>query len=273
MDNFIYSALLYEIYKEVLFITYHYQEERITFNMIKEEDYLLLARSKNLYAFARKIELNEELREKIDPDFYTIIASRVYDKEKVRYLIDYLNEYTDIYLDYMHKLIDKISNVANVKMIDMGLRGEYPLYMKIEETKLTIRRVVLNTNASLYFDKKTSKFGFRVTYVDYDVPLKDYSYNGINLKEKTKKEIIDIMDSSINVNLSHSNFYDTSYLQYKDDVNDYSDGEISMFLEKFAKQDGVKEAMKVSFRNALIGLAFFLLIMGIFFIYKYFIKG
>lgn len=274
MDKFIFSSLLYEVYKEILFITYNYQKERIEPYEIKEDDYKALEKSKALYSFSNRFSmLNEDFGSYLDSRFLETLINRQYDKESVTYMIEYMNDYVDYYLDYMHKVIDRIALVSDVKERSNGLKGEYPLYLKIEEKMLIIKRLILNTNAGTYLDKKTKRFGFKVTYVEYNVPINNYSFNGKDLRGMKKDEIIKMMDNSVKVNMQNSTFYDTDYLLYKDNPDDYSDGEISLFLDKRYKQDSVKVAMKASLKSALISFLIFTAIIAMVLIYKYVIKG
>lgn len=276
MDKIIFSALLYEAYQEILFITYNYQKELISDAEIRkmtDSDFEALGKSKVLYSFYnRYLELQKEgMDEYIDNDFMSILESRKYDAKRLTYMISYLNEYASIYVDYFHKFTDKIAEVMDIKMNELGLKGEYPLYIKIESSKAILKRAVITSNASLYLENKTKHFGFKITYIDYDVPLKDYSFNGIDLREKTKKEIIDIMDSSVKVNMQHAEYFDTEIIEYRPEL-DYTTGEISLMLDKKRKQSGVKEAMKSALKGALISFLIFAAFVTVFLIFKYLIK-
>ena len=278
MDKFIFSSLIYEVYKEILFITYNYQKEKLEYSdlkKLKESDYEALDKSKALYLFHdRFLSLSDEIGEYIDSSFLDSLEKRKYDFNTLKEMTEYMNPYVDYYLSYMHKLIDMIGDTLDIKRSESGYKGPYPLYIKIEEKRALLERVVINTNAQTYLDSKTKKFGFKLTFIEYDVPLNNYSYNSKDLRNLTKKEILDIMDNSVNVSLEHSNYYDTEILEYKtkDEMPDYSLGELSLFVDKRAKQSTVKQALKQSFKTALISFLFFIALIAIFVIFKYVIR-
>ena len=273
-----FSALLYESSREILFVTYNYQKEKLEYSdlkKLKDEDYDALDKSKALFSFYEKyISHSKDMAEYLDYDFLEALKRRKYDFNTLNSMIEYMNPYADYYISYMHELIDKIADVLDIKRRENNFKGPYPLYIKIEENKALLERAILNTNASTYLDSKTTKFGFKMTFVEYDVPLKNYSYNGVDLRNLSKKEIIDIMDSSVNISLQHSNYYDTDILEYKeiDSKPDYSPGELSLFLDKRVKQSSIKQAMKQSFKSALISFGIFLAIIIVFVLFKYVFK-
>lgn len=275
MDKFIFSALLYESYREILFITYNYQKEKLDYSdlkKLKDNDYEALDKSKVLYSFyERYINMRNELGEYLNADFLEHLRIRRYDYNTLKDMIDYMNPYVDYYTSYMHSLIDKIAEVLDIKRNEANYKGPYPLYIKIEENRALLERAVINTNAQSYLDGKTKKFGFKMTFIEYDVPLDNYSFNGHDLRELSKKEIIDIMDNSVNVSLEHSNYYDTELLEYKtlDEKPDYSLGELSLFVDKRAKQSSIKQALKQSFKTALISFGIFLVVIIVFVLFKY----
>lgn len=279
MDKFIFSALLYESYREILFITYNYQKEKLEYSDLKklrDNDYEALDKSKALYSFyERYSSMASELGEYLDADFLEHLRIRRYDFNALKDMIDYMNPYVDYYTSYMHNLIDMIAEVLDIKRNEAHYKGPYPLYIKIEENRALLERAVINTNAQSLLDGKTKKFGFKMTFIEYDVPLHNYSYNGHDLRELSKKEIIDIMDNSVNVSLEHSNYYDTELLEYKtlDEKPDYSLGELSLFVDKKAKQSSVKQALKQSFKTALISFGIFMVVIIVFVLFKYVFRG
>lgn len=273
MDKFIFSALLYEVYREILYITYNYDKEKLTQKDVKkitDKDLEEMKKSKVLSAFYNKlISFKGETIAYLDDDFLKILETKDYTIENFSLMIRYLDEFADYYLDHLHKLIDKIGDVLDVKNHADGFKGEYPLYIKINENSCELKRAVLNTNAKEYLDKSTKKFGFKVTFITYNVPLKDYSFNGVDLRDKTKKEITQLLDSSMNVNLKYTDYFETQLLEYKEDITQYSDGELSLFLDKLSKGESTKVALKSAFKGALISFLFFLVIIALFLIYRY----
>ena len=276
MDKFIFSALLYEVYREILYITYNYDKEKLTQKELKkitDKDLEELKKSKVLSSFYNKfISLKGETIAYLDDDFLRILETKDYTMDNFSLVIRYLDEFADYYLNIIHKVIDRIGDVLDVKNHADGFKGEYPLYIKINEKSCELKRAVLNTNAKDYLDKATKKFGFKVTFITYNVPLENYSFNGIDLREKNKKEITKLLDSSMNVNLKYTDYFETQLLEYKEDIESYSDGELSLFLDKLTKGESTKVALKGAFKSALISFAFFLVIVALFLIYKYVIK-
>ncbi len=276
MDKFIFSAILYEFYREILYITYNYDKEKLTQKDVKkitDKDLEEMKKSKVLSSFYNKLlSFKGETIAYLDDDFLRIIETKDYTIENFSLMIRYLDEFADYYLDHIHKLIDKIGDVLDVKTRSDGFKGEYPLYIRINESSCELKRAVLSTNAKDYLDKNTKKFGFKVTFITYNVPLKNYSFNGVDLREKNKKEITKLLDSSMNVNLKYTNYFETQLLEYKDDVERYSDGELSLFLDKLTKGESTKVALKGAFKSALISFLFFLVIVALILISRYVIK-
>jgi len=276
MDKFLFASLLEEVYREILYITYHYQEEMIGEKEIKalgSSDFNNLSKSKvlfNYYDLFSTLDENDSVY--VEKDFLDILRSKNYDKDNTIKLINYLNPYVELYIDKMHEMIDIVSDVLDIKMKEDSYKGEYPIYIKIEKDKASIIRAILSTNASQYLNKETKKFGFKVTYVEYKIPLKEYSYNGIDLREKDKKEIIDIMDSSVKVNLNNAQYDETNILEYKTDGDHlkYQKGEISQFLDKKkTTYNGIKSVMKDSLKRSLITLGILALVTILILIFKY----
>ena len=278
MEPTILASLLYETYREILYITCHYQEEFLTDKEVAElslADYKNLAKSKVLKEYAKEFaDFGSDMADSISGDFIGILSDGNYNEETMRILIAYLNPFKDRYLAMMHEMIDKIADVLDIKMKERGYQGSYPVYIKIEENKAIIERAILSTNAGTYLAKKTRTFGFKVTYVVYNIPLKAYTYNGVDLRGKEVKEIVDAMDASVKVSLENAEYYDTDILPFalKEGKLPYSLGELSIYLDKRASTGGVKSALKESFKRTIWSFLAIIVLTIVFLIIKYFIK-
>jgi len=279
MYKYLYSALLNEAYREILYITCHYQDEILSLSAIKdldETDYNNLEKSKALKNYGILLtSFGPEISPYVTEEFLEILDKQIYNEDTFTTLITYMNPYIELYNSMMHSMIDDVSSVIDIKMNALGKKGTYPLYVKIEEKKAIIERAILSTNAGTYLDKKTKIFGFRVTFIEYNVPLQNYTYSGVDLREKKREEIIAIMDNSVKVNLQHANYYETGVLPYKetDGIPSYSEGEISLFLDKKSETyGGIKYAFKESFKRTGWSFLVVIAVIIIFILIKYVFK-
>ena len=280
MNKFLFSAILEEVYREILYLTYNYQKEMIgdsEVNKFNNTDFTNLKKSKILSKISDDLEfvkLDEGFY--FDQEFVRILKEKDYTDKTCHYLIRYLNPYVEYYINEMHKRIDQVALVLDSKYKSDGYKGEYPLYLKVEEKKCIIYRAVLSTTAGQYLSRESNKFGLKLTYMEYDVPLKDYKFSKIDLREKEKDEIIKLMDSSIKVDLNHCKYYDTTILEVetdKDELKKYSDAEISLWAsKKELSYGGVKSMLKSSLKRTLFSLLILVFITVLILVMKYFIK-
>ncbi len=278
MNKFLFSSLINEIYQEILYLTYNYQKEKITAKEIRvlgTKEYDDLKKSKNLKLMTdRIISLRPDGIYTLDDEFLNILERADYDKESLTYIVEYMNPFIDYYREMMGKIEKTISETLDIKLKSEGYEGEYPVYIKLEENMCTIERAILLTNAREYLSKETKKFGYKVSYVDYEVPLKEYSFNGKDLRGLDKKEIFKIMDNSIKVNLNDSKYYISTLKEIdidNEEIELLSLGESSLWLNKRdMTYDGIKTVMKKSMKSTLFTLLILIIFTAIIIFIKYF---
>lgn len=256
MKKFIASAFAEEIYREILYITYHYQEEMIGKKEVlklNDDDYKNLTKSKVLKNLYQDLAVfnDDSITSYLPSNVLLILEKSEYDEKNVLILIEELNPLISYYNKVLHRYIDDIAFVLDTKMKEKEYQGSYPLYLKILENSLSLERAVLSTTARSYLSKTTNYFGLKVTYVDYDIKLENYCYNGKDLREMERKEIVNYLDGSVQVNLEHAKYYETDIYPLKTEtVMPLNTGEISIFLERRNKTyDGIKSVMKHSFKR------------------------
>ena len=281
MNKFLFSAILEVYYREFLYVTYNYNKDTIgvkEINLMADKEFTDLKKSKPLDRIVSEI-LEYDLSDTefhFDIEFLNIIKEKNYNKNTVSYIIDYLNTYIDYYNKVIHTLIDNVSETLDLKRSSEGYKGTYPLYIKISENNCLIERAVLSTNARNILAKETNKFTYKITFVDYDVPLKDYSYKGQNLKKLSRDEIVSLMNDSIKVNLSYAKYFETSSIEIEVDNNEIvkkNIGELSLLLDKKNETySGIKSVAKDSLKRALIYFLVLAAITAIIFLIKYFNK-
>ena len=262
MNKFIISSIIQEIYSEILFVTYNYQKEIITEKEVSKfdnSDFVALSKSKFLSNYSKELPILDQKGEyNFDPEFLSILDGRAYDKEKCLYLIRYMNPYVEHYNNTVHEIIDKISFITDLNFKGEGFKGNYPLYVKVEENKLKMERLILSFNTRDFILRTTKKLKYKITFMEYDVPLNDYKYSNIDFKDKEVKEIISILDSSMKINLSHVKYYDTKYLDVLSEFGDItipSEADISLWLKTRIKADGnIKNAIRTSLKRTFFTL-------------------
>lgn len=275
MEKFIAASLIEEVYREILYVTYHYQEEMIgekEVKALKDDDYLNLKNSKILPQFFQSFTRlkDDSVMSYIPYEFLKILEEKTYDYESVSYLIDFMNPFVSYYYSLMHGYIDDIIEVLDIKMREKNFKGSYPLYMTVEEKRLFLERAILSTNAKAYLDGTTKIFGLKLTYIDYDIKLENYSYNGIDLRNLKREEILNIMDSSVRINLNNAKYFESELFELKDDER-LKSGEVSFFLDKKVQTySGVKDAIKGTLKRTLITFLILGAVTALILIIKYY---
>ena len=284
MNKFLFSAIIEEVNQEILYTTFNYQKEKMGSAEIKklgDDDFKNLSKSKPLFKMASFLldleSKNQDSKYSFDSEFLKILDSREYDLEKTKYLIDYMEPYIEYYHRMMHKLIDNISETLDLKEQADGFKGTFPLYLKLTEKSCLLERAIVSTNAKDYLYGGAKSFSYKVTFMDYDVPLKEpYTFNGIDLREKKIKEIVEILDKSIKVNLNNCKYFDTDSVQIdteKEELTLMNKGEGSLWLKKRqVTYSGIKTALKDSLKRTLFTLLIIIVITTLIFLFKYFIK-
>lgn len=275
MKKFLFSSILQEIYREILFITYHYNDEYLSIkdiNKLGDKDFSNLKKSKQLSKYYLEISTLDTSPFIIDYKVLDILRNANYNKNTLTYLVEYINPYLKFYYDTMKSIIDKVSEVADIKMKSKGYDGDYPLYIMIKEKEAIITRAIIGTNTMSYINKETTKFGFKITFLEYKVKLIDYKYNDIDLRNKTKEEIYKIMDDSLKVNLNNTIYYDTSIFEFdidEDEIINLDKAKLSLFLDKKnITYSGLKDGLKLGLKRGLISLIIIIVITILFLIFK-----
>lgn len=283
MNKFLFSAILEEVNQEILYTTFNYQKEKMGPKEVKnlgEDDFKNLSKSKPLFKMASFLMEHEskitDSKYHFDSRFIEIMDKQEYDLEKVKYIIDYLDPYIDYYHKMMAKLIDNISDTLDLKERSDGFNGTFPLYLKLTEKECKLERAIVSTNAKDYLYMSAKSFSYKVTFMDYDVPLKTpYTFNGVDLRDKKPREIINILDSSIKVNLNNCKYFETDSVQIDIDSEELTlmdMGEESLWLnKKSVTYSGIKIALKDSLRRTLFTLLIIIIVTGLIFLIKYFI--
>ncbi|MBR4237613.1 hypothetical protein IKQ02_04175 [bacterium] len=284
MNKFLFSAIIEEVNQEILYTTFNYQKEKmgpLEIKKLGEDDFKNLSKSKPLFKMASYLleieQKNQDSKYSFDPEFLKILDSQEYDLKRVKYLIEYMNPYIDYYHKMMHKLIDNISETLDIKERSDGFQGEFPLYLKLTEKSCMLERAIVSTNAKDYLYQTAKSFSYKVTFMDYDVPLKvDYTFNGIDLRNKSTKEVVGILDNSIKVNLNHCKYYETDNVQIDtttEELTLMNMGEESLWLnKKKVTYSGIKMALKDSLKRTLFTLLIITIITAIILIFKYFMN-
>lgn len=276
MDKLLFSALINELNNEMLFITYNYQSEFLTrekINKLGDDDYKNLNTSKYLKGISAKLlDYSPEVGDYLNEDLLKIIETGIYNKSNLLYFYDELTPYFEYYVSSLDKFSSLISSTLDTKRLSDGFTGSFPIYMKLEENRLTLERCYTGTNSKSILDKNSKTFGFNVSFIDYDIKLNDYTLDGINLKDKSIKEIIEYVEKSAKFDMNNSKYYQTEIIEYRENM-EYSIGELSFFLDKRRKTfDGIKNAFKGSFKGVLISIIIFVLFLTAYFLYRYFTR-
>ena len=277
MNKNLYSALINEINNEILFITFNFNVNYLTrteINKLEAKDYKEISSSKYLKKLIKEfLEYSEEIGDYITPDEISILEKGEFNKSNLIYLYDKMTPYLESYIKLVDKFGEMISDTLDTKRLSGGYTGKFPIYMILEEGKLTLERAYVLTNAKSVLNKSSKKFGFYVSYVDYDIKLDNYHLDGFDLREKTIEEIIDYVDKkSFKFDMNSSTYYETDTIEFRDNM-EYSLGELSFFLDKKKQTfNGLKAAFKQSFKT--VGLSILILIVFLvgYFLYRYFIR-
>jgi len=282
MNKFLFSSLLEVVYREIGYITCNYNKEIIDIKDIKkvnDSDINNLKKSKALNRYIEKLkEVDFENSEyAFDLEFLNILSNNDCTIKNLEYVISYMNPYIKYYISKMKELIDEISKVLDIKKKEEGFIGEFPVYMKIDENNLIIERAIVSTNQELYLNKETNKFTYKVTYMDYDVPLENYKYKNKDLREMERNDIISYMDNSIKINLNNAKYYETKSVEIDKNNEELvlmNMGELSLWLDKKEKTyGGLKETLKSSLKRSLISTGIIVGVGILIILYKYFMKG
>ena len=130
--------------------------------------------------------------------------------------------------------------------------------MKINSDNLKMIRLILSFNTRDYIDGASKALKYKVSYMEYELKLNDYKYQNIDFSNKTIKEIVNVLDSSMKINLSNVKYFDTKYMEVRefgDEIEYPIDADISLWLkERRQENNTIKTALKESFKRTLFAL-------------------
>ncbi len=277
MNKNLYSALINEINNEMLFITFNYNANYLSrdiINKFEEKEFRDLSSSRYLKKLIKQfLEYSDEIGNFITPDEIDILRKGEFNKSNLLYLYDKMTPYLESYIKLLDEFGSKISSTLDTKRLSSGYTGKFPLYMILSENKLTLERAYILTNAKTVLSKQSKKFGFYVSYVDYDIKLDNYHLDGFDLRDRSINEIIDYVDKkSFKFDMNSSTYYETDTIEFKENM-EYSLGELSFFLDKKRQTfNGLKAAFKQSFKTVGISILILVVFLVFYFLYRYFIR-
>ncbi|MBP5343377.1 hypothetical protein J6Y73_05575 [bacterium] len=264
MNKFLFSSILEELNQEILYTTFNYDKEKLGYKEFKklgEDDFKNLKKNQALNKMAYFLEelskKHQDSKYEFDPDLIKILDEREYDLDKIKYIYDLLDPYIDYYHKMMKKIIDHISKTLDLKENQDGFIGEFPIYIKLEEHNCKLERAIVSVNSKDYLYGNAKNFSYKVTFMDFDVPLKEpYSYNSKNLKDLPPVEILRIFDESIKINLNNCKYFETDSIVIdteSEELNLLDMGSESLWLnKKKVTYSGVKLALKHSLKRTFL---------------------
>jgi len=215
------ASLINEIDLEIKYTLQIYDKDKVDTASLKADDFSKLQKSKNLYDMAKLLENYLVINNIFDFDMEIIdlMKNKTYDYNSLKTIQDCFNKYTKVYAFEFNKLQNQVGGIIDKKKENDKYLGTYPVYIKVEENRCVIERMVITINSRAILYKTQTKLMFKVTTMEYVIPLKNYLFNNEDLRNLSKDEIFNLLDKHTKINMKNANYYDSFpvILDYEND--------------------------------------------------------